>query len=119
VDWAGSEVKQIKAYREFKYVVGEKYRDYPHGVEGKTNPAPYPIYLHVGYRSPEQAMARVRHNAESGFNPEHRGLLDDGAFLKGLARLGAPVEYNGDFGRHERPDLYRYFECEHRRKKDG
>lgn len=114
--WAGAEVKQIKLSREMFYTPGERYRYWPHLPDDTkyiTNPKPYPLYWHLGYRSPEQAMDRVRSNFEKGFQPVHRGLLDGGPFLDSLADFSEVCEFNGDFGSRELDDLYTYQQCEH------
>lgn len=113
--WMGYEVKQFRATTGLQYCMFERYRYYPHGVEAATNPPPCPIYLHMGYRTPDQAMARVRHNFESGFQPVHRGLLDTGPFLDCLDGLSEVCEYTGSFGSRELPDVHTYTSCSHRR----
>lgn len=119
IGWAGAEVKQVKLSPDMFYTHGERYRYWPHLPDDTlyvTNPAPYPLYWHLGYRSPEQAMARVRHNAESAFQPVHRGLLDNGPFLDCLDGLSEVCEFQGGFGSREIPDFYSYGECPHKRE---
>ena len=120
IGWAGAEVKQIKLCREMAYTPGERYRYYPHLPDDRdyvTNPIPYPLYWHLGYRSPEQAMARVKHSVESGFQPVHRGLLDKGPFLDCLDGLSEVCEFQGSFGSREIPDLDTYLQCGHERRR--
>jgi len=111
-EWAGAECKQIRVSKDLHWVVGQKRKVQPEGL-GATNPPPYPLYLHLGYRSPEQAMRRVERNIETGFQWEHRGLMDGGPFLDCLDGLSEVIEYTGSFGNRERPDLYTYKECKH------
>ena len=119
VGWAGAEVKQFKLSRDMFYTPGERYRYWPHlpdDTQYVTNPPPYPLYWHLGYRDPKQAMERVQRNAKSGFQPVHRGLLDNGPFLDSLDGFSGVCEWDGTgFGQRERPDLYTYLECGHER----
>lgn len=119
IGWAGAEVKAVKATKQMFYTPKEPYRYYPHLPDDRdyiTNPVPYPLYLHLGYRSPEQAMARVKHSVESGFQPVHRGLLDKGPFLDSLDGFSEVCEYQGSFGSREIPGLDTYLQCGHERK---
>jgi len=109
--WPGAEVKQYKAFKGMIYTPGCK--DYPEGAAQSTNPPPYPLYMHVGYRSPAQAMERVRGNLASGFNFDDRGMLKKGPFLDCLSGLGGPYKFRGDFSPFEILDLYQSMECKH------
>ena len=112
-EWPGFEVKQIRATSDLKYVIGEKFKYYPTGVEDSTNPPPYPLYLHLGYRNPQQTMERVRKNFIKGFQPMHRGLLSTGPFVDCLDGIDEVRKFTGDFEERELHNLNRYFECEH------
>lgn len=112
IGWSGAEVKQFKPKRGLQYNFGEGYKDYPKGTEKRTNPVPYPLYLHMGYRFPEQIRARTQHNIDRGFNVDHRGM-DQHIFVERLEGFREACKFTDSFGSREIPDLYRYWECGH------
>ena len=111
VGWPGAEAKQFLVKERVIFEYGDA--DAPAGVRARTNPPPYPFYLHCGYRNPEQAMERVKRSFDNQANLDDRGLFAHGPFLDCLEGLSKPTYFTGDFGEYEIPDLYKTSECEH------